>query len=188
MNRRILGLSLILTGVFLGMNSLSEGKPASSVHEFSVQTIDGKKVSLKDYSGKALLIVNTASRCGYTPQYKGLEALYRKYKGQGLVVLGFPSNDFGGQEPGTNAEIKTFCETKYQVSFPLFGKGPVSGGGIQPLFAYLTKDADPQSAGEVQWNFEKFVIDRKGRLVQRFRSATTPEDGKLAAAVEKALR
>ena len=158
-----------------------------SIYDFKVKNIDGKEVSLKDYSGKALLIVNTASKCGYTPQYKELEAMYEKYKAQGLVVLGFPSNDYGAQEPGTNTEIKTFCETKFKVSFPLFDKGPVSGDKIQPLFRYLTQDAKPDAKGEIRWNFEKFVIDRKGRLVERFNSKATPDSIPLTKAVETAL-
>ena len=169
----------------------TEGKMSTtaekSIYDFKVKNIDGKEVSLKDYSGKTLLIVNTASKCGYTPQYKELEALYGKYKDKGLVVLGFPSNDYGAQEPGTNADIKTFCETKFHVSFPLFDKGPVSGEKIQPLFRYLTQEAKPEAQGEIKWNFEKFVIDRKGRLVERFNSKATPDSAPVKLAVETAI-
>ncbi len=165
-----------------------ESATATSVHDFTVKNIDGKEVSLKEYAGKVLVIVNTASKCGFTPQYKGLEALQEKYKAQGLVVLGFPSNDFGGQEPGTNEEIKSFCDLNFHVTFPLFDKGPVSGKDIQPLFNYLTKTANPKFDGKVMWNFEKFIIDRNGKLVERFRSITGPESGRLVKAVEKALQ
>ncbi len=165
-----------------------ENTAAASIYDFTVKNIDGKEVSLKDYAGKVLVITNTASKCGFTPQYKGLEAIYEKYKGQGLVVLGFPSNDFGGQEPGTNAEIKSFCDLNFKVSFPLFDKGPVSGKDIQPLFEYLTKKANPEFSGKVMWNFEKFIIDRDGKLIERFRSITGPESGKLVKVVEKALQ
>lgn len=159
-----------------------------SVYDFKVKSIDGKEADLKQYAGKALLIVNTASQCGYTPQYKDLEALHRKYQGKGLIVLGFPSNDYGGQEPGTNAEIKSFCESKYNVTFPLFEKGPVSGEKIQPLFRYLTQAAKPESKGEIRWNFEKFVIDRSGRLTERFNSKAAPDSAPLVLAVERALK
>lgn len=158
-----------------------------SIYDFNVKAIDGKEVSMKDYAGKVLVIVNTASKCGFTGQYKDLEALYAKYKDKGLVVMGFPSNDFGGQEPGTNDEIKTFCETKFNVEFPLFQKGPVTGDEIQPLFKYLTETANPKFDGKIRWNFEKFIIDRNGQLIERYRSVTGPDSGRLVKVVEKAL-
>ena len=164
-----------------------ETKTAGSIYDFTVKDIDGKDVPLKNYSGKVLVIVNTASKCGFTPQYKGLEALHEKYKGQGFSVLGFPSNDFGGQEPGSNAEIKSFCDLNFHVSFPLFDKGPVSGDQIQPLFDYLTKSANAEFKGKVMWNFEKFVIDRNGHLIERYRSITGPDSNRLAKVVEKAI-
>ncbi len=129
-------------------------------------SIDGQSVEMKSFEGKVILVVNVASRCGFTSQYEGLEKLYNKYKDKGLVVLGFPSNDFGGQEPGTNSEIKSFCKTTYGVTFPMFAKGPVTGKDIQPVFKTLTA-----SGGGVLWNFEKFLIDRRGRLRERYRSS-----------------
>ena len=184
----ILLLILLACGANLKSEKKMEKTLEKSVYGFTVNNIDGKAVPLKEYSGKALLIVNTASRCGYTPQYEGLESLYKKYKPRGLEVLGFPSNDFGGQEPGSNAEIKTFCETRFKVSFSLFEKGPVSGEKIQPLFLYLTQTAKPEIQGGVRWNFEKFVIDRNGRLIGRFRSKDAPDSAALAAVLEQALQ
>ncbi len=165
-----------------------ESSAQKSVYDFTVKGIDGKEVLLKEYKGKVLVMVNTASRCGFTRQYTDLEMIYEKYKEQGLVVLGFPSNDFGGQEPGTNAEIKTFCETKFKVAFPLFEKGPVTGTDIQPLYKYLTQEANPDYSGKVRWNFEKFIIDRNGRVIERFRSITSPSSDKLTSVLEKALQ
>lgn len=158
---------------------------ADGLYGFKVKTLEGASKSLADYRGQTLLIVNTASRCGYTPQYDGLEKLYGKYKAKGFVVLGFPSNDFGGQEPGTNAEIKKFCQSNYKVDFPMFEKGPVKGDGKQPLFAFLTANAPDK--GEIKWNFEKFLIDPRGQIVARFDSKVTPDDPKLVSALEKSL-
>ncbi|NOT32689.1 MAG: glutathione peroxidase [Candidatus Eisenbacteria bacterium] len=143
-----------------------------SVHEFRVITIDGDEKSLADYRGKTLLIVNTASRCGFTPQYKSLEALYRRYKSQGFEVVAFPANDFMKQEPGTNAEIKEFCSLEFRTSFPLFSKISVKGKQIEPLYAYLTRDSG--FPGEISWNFTKFLVDPDGKVVARFDSATDP--------------
>ncbi len=171
----------------LNSENKMENATQASVYDFTVKNIDGKEVSLREYSGKVLLIVNTASRCGFTPQYKGLEELYQKYKSQGFAVLGFPSNDFGGQEPGTNAEIKSFCDLSFKVTFPLFEKGPVTGDAIQPLYKFLTETANPKFDGKVRWNFEKFVMDRQGRLIERYRSITTPQSGRLARVIEQAL-
>jgi glutathione peroxidase len=156
-----------------------------SVHSFSVNANDGRPVSLSEYSGKVLLIVNTASRCGFTPQYKGLEELYQRYKDQGLVVLAFPANNFMGQEPGTDQEIRNFCELNYKVTFPLFAKSSVKGADISPLFRYLTER--PALQGPVTWNFNKFLVDKTGQLVARFDSRMTPLAPELVAAVEKEL-
>lgn len=153
--------------------------------DLSTQDMDGKNVALSQFKGKVALVVNTASQCGFTPQYKDLEALYNKYKAQGFVVLGFPSNDFGSQEPGSNAEIKKFCEAKFKVSFPMFSKSKVLGEAKQPVYEYLTKNASP--AGEVSWNFEKFLIDRNGNIVGRYLSKVTPMSSELTQAVEKEL-
>lgn len=158
---------------------------ADGVHDFKVSTLEGKAKNLSDYKGQAMLIVNTASRCGYTPQYDALEKLYTKYKAKGFVVLGFPSNDFGGQEPGSNEEIRKFCQAKFKVDFPMFAKGPVKGDGKQALFAYLTANAPAK--GDIKWNFEKFLVDRRGQIVARFDSKVTPDDPKLVSALEKAL-
>ncbi len=162
---------------------------AGGALNFQVQDIDGKKVDLaKAHQGKVVLIVNTASQCGNTPQYQGLESLYGKYKARGFEVLAFPANEFGAQEPGSNAEIKTFCSTKYNVSFPLYGKTVVKGAGIDPLFAYLTgKKTDPKFAGDIGWNFTKFLVDRKGEVVARFEPGDKPESPKVTKAIEAAL-
>ena len=165
----------------------SASKP-SSVLAFQAKDIDGKTVDLAKYKGEVLLLVNTASQCGYTPQYEGLEAIYEKYKGQGFEVLAFPANEFGHQEPGTNAEIKSFCSTKFNVGFPLFSKIVVKGEGIHPLYQFLTsKETDPKFAGAIRWNFTKFLVNRKGEVIARFEPADAPESEKVTSRVEKAL-
>ncbi|ALS22408.1 MULTISPECIES: glutathione peroxidase [Paenibacillus] len=147
-----------------------------SVYDFSAKTIDGTEKSLADYKGKVLLIVNTASACGLTPHYKGLQALYDKYKDQGLVVLGFPCNQFGGQEPGTEEEIKSFCELKYQVTFPMFAKIDVKGENAHPLYTYLVNNVPADSrTGDIEWNFVKFLVNRDGEPVKQFSARTEPE-------------
>ena len=153
-----------------------------SLHDLSAKTIDGDEQSLAEYKGKVVLVVNTASQCGSTPQYAGLEGLWRHYRDRGLVVLGFPSNDFGGQEPGSEEEIKTFCTTKYHVSFPMFAKVKVLGEGQAPVFRFLSADY-----GEPKWNFYKYLVDRDGRVIKTFSNAVPPEDHALRAAVEAAL-
>ncbi len=149
----------------------------ATIHEFSTRTLDGKPLSLGDYAGKVLLIVNTASNCGFTPQYAGLEALQRKYAARGLVVLGFPCNQFGAQEPGSEAEIGAFCEKNYGVTFPVSEKVDVNGESAHPLFKYLTKAA-PGLLGTtaIKWNFTKFLVDRDGVVVERFAPTTKPEE------------
>lgn len=162
---------------------------ASNVHEFTLNSIDGKPAPLSAYQGKVVLIVNVASRCGFTPQYAGLEALYEKYKDRGFAILGFPANNFGSQEPGTNEEIKTFCSTKYNVTFPMYSKISVKGDDKAPLYQFLTdKDANPATGGEIQWNFTKFLVDKSGNVVARFEPKVTPDSPDVASAVEKALR
>ena len=156
-----------------------------NVHSFAMPLNDGHAVSLADYKGKALLIVNTASRCGFTSQYAGLEQLYQKYKDKGLVVLAFPANNFMGQEPGTDQEIRSFCEMKYNTTFPLFAKSSVKGPDMSGLFKYLTEGSDFK--GPVTWNFNKFLIDPAGQVVARFESRVKPLDPELVAAVENAL-
>ena len=158
----------------------------SKLYSVPVKDIDGKETSLKPYAGKAMLIVNVASKCGNTPQYKALEELYRKYKDQGLVVLGFPANDFGAQEPGTDAEIKQFCTLKYDVTFPMFDKIHVKGPEQHPLYAQLTGPGAP-FPGDVKWNFGKFLVGRDGHIVARFEPKTKPDAPEVVSAVEKAL-
>jgi glutathione peroxidase len=156
-----------------------------NISDITVKTIDGKEISLSDYKGKVLLIVNVASKCGYTKQYTGLQALYDKYKSRGFEILGFPCNDFGGQEPGTNEEIKDFCSLNYNVTFPLFDKIKVLGVEKSPLYAKLVK-AEPE--GDISWNFEKFIIDKNGNVVKRFKSKVKPEDTELTSAIDELLK
>lgn len=153
-----------------------------SLHALSAKALDGKNVSLADYKGKVLLIVNTASECGFTGQYAGLEALYSKYKDKGLVVLGFPSNDFR-QEPGSGEEIAKFCKVRYGVTFPLFEKGPVSGGSASPVFKFLSR-----KHGEPKWNFYKYLVGKNGQVLAQYSSRVSPDSGDLTSAIEAALR
>lgn len=181
----VAGWMLMTAGLF---GARGEDGMATNVYTIPVQTIEGKDTTLAEYKGKVLLIVNTASRCGFTGQYAGLEALYQSKRVAGLVVLGFPSNDFLGQEPGSNEEIKSFCSLKYNVTFPMFAKISVKGDDQHPLYRYLTgKETDPEFEGAITWNFNKFLIDRQGKIVGRFGSRTAPDDEKLTQAVEKAL-
>jgi glutathione peroxidase len=158
---------------------------APSFYALDVESIEGKKEGMSQYKGKAVLVVNTASECGFTNQYRDLEALYKKYQAKGFVILAFPSNDFGAQEPGNNAEIKKFCENKFKVSFPLFAKNPVTGPQKQPMYKFLTETATPKD--EVSWNFEKFLINRKGEVVARYKSAVSPSAPELDKAVAAVL-
>ena len=151
----------------------------------TMTAIDGSPVDLASFDGKVVLVVNVASRCGATPQYAGLQKLYDTYKDRGLVVLGFPANEFGAQEPGTDAEIATFCSSKYGVTFDMFSKIAVKGPGIAPLYKTLTESADPK--GDVGWNFEKFLIGRDGKIVGRYKSGVAPDDAKLKATIEAEL-
>jgi len=161
---------------------------AKSVHDFSQKTLDGKPRALKDYAGKVMLVVNVASECGLTPQYKGLEALHEKYAAKGLAVLGFPANEFGAQEPGTNEQIQQFCRTQYGVKFDMFSKVKVKGPGIEPLFDFLTNPAtNPKFAGEIKWNFNKFLVDKQGNVIARFEPKVEPTSPEVTAAIEAAL-
>jgi glutathione peroxidase len=175
--------------VALGLVMMMAGSAfaASNIYDFTLPSIDGKPMPLADFKGKVVLLVNVASRCGYTPQYSALEALYEKYKDKGFVIVGFPANNFAGQEPGTNEEIKTFCSRKYNVTFPLYSKVSVKGEDQTPLYQYLTKQIDPSVAGEIKWNFTKFLVDRDGHVVQRFEPAVTPDSKEVISAVEKQL-
>jgi len=175
-----------LIGAILTMaTSLVAG---SGLYSFTLNSIDGKPAPLADYKGKVVLIVNVASQCGYTPQYSALESVYEKYKGQGFVILGFPANNFGAQEPGTNEEIKTFCTRKYNVTFPMFSKISVKGADQAPLYTYLTKDTASGISGDIKWNFTKFLVDRNGNVVQRFEPAVTPDSQEVTSAIEKQLK
>lgn len=168
----------ILIGLLMGITVTSSWakEGAVNVYGFKVLTIDNKPASLFQYKGKVLLIVNVASKCGFTPQYKGLEKLYEKYKDNGFVILGFPCNQFFGQEPGTSTQIKTFCSTKYGVTFPLFSKIEVNGDHSHPLYQFLKQAApEPDGKTDIGWNFTKFLIDRQGRPVKRFVSKVKPE-------------
>jgi glutathione peroxidase len=191
---KFLAKSAIITTVVCALwgASTSASPPdealAKTVHDFKVSDIAAESVSLKKYAGKVLLLVNTASRCGYTPQYAGLQQLQDKYSNKNFTVLGFPSNDFGGQEPGSNGEIKKFCELNYRVNFPLFEKGPVSGRRANPLFRFLTNRANPTLTGEIEWNFEKFLISRDGKLVARFKSPVFPMSPEITSAIEAQLK
>ena len=162
--------------------------PAKSIYDFTLKSIDGQPVSLKSYHGKAVMIVNVASKCGFTPQYAGLESLYKKYKDQGFVIIGVPANNFAQQEPGTNEEIKKFCSNKYNVTFPMMAKVSVQGADETPLFAFLTNKAlNPTIGGDIKWNFTKFLFDRNGKPVERFEPAVTPDSPQVVSGVEKAL-
>jgi glutathione peroxidase len=189
-----------------GSEGSDRAKDADRFWDLSASSLEGREVDFAKFQGQVALVVNTASRCGHTHQYEGLQRIFKKYKSRGFVVLGFPSNDFAGQEPGTNAEIKSFCQLKYGVDFPMFAKAPVKGEAQQEVFRYLTardlpaekflnSARDPSSAQamttesrEVAWNFEKFLIDRDGQLIARARSRVQPEDPMLIAAIEAALK
>lgn len=175
--------------ILVALNILSAQAYSSSqtIYDFKVKKNDGSETSLSEYKGKVLLIVNVASQCGFTPQYKGLQELYDKYKSQGFVILGFPSNQFGGQEPGSDAEIKKFCELNFGVNFPLFSKGDVKGKTKRPLFKFLTEDGNEALTGEILWNFEKFLINKNGQLVDRYRSITKPNNSKLDKRIQELL-
>ena len=167
-----------------------ETKPGNklkdNINDIVVKDMNGKEIKLSDYNGKVLLIVNVASKCGFTPQYEGLEKIYKKYKDKGFEILGFPCNDFGHQEPGTNEEIQQFCSTKYNVTFKLFDKIKVLGNEKCPLYARLTDNSVTEKS-DIGWNFEKFLIDRHGKIIARFKSKVTPESKELTSAIEKEL-
>jgi glutathione peroxidase len=178
--------TLVLTGwTMMAIGSVSA---ASDIYNFTLPSIDGSPLPLASFKGKVILLFNVASKCGFTPQYTALETLYGKYKDPGFVILGFPANNFGAQEPGTNAEIKTFCSHNYNVTFPKYGKVSVTGADQTPLYQYLTKEADPTHAGDIRWNFTKFLVDGNGRVVERFESAVTPDSTDVVAAVKKLLK
>ncbi|MGB2957929.1 MAG: glutathione peroxidase [Bacteroidota bacterium] len=183
------GVFLLTTVLCAGLMAAPPGtEPQPNVLDFTVRTIDGDSVSLRTYEGDVLLIVNVASRCGFTSQYAGLETLQREYGGRGLKVLGFPANDFGGQEPGTDAEIKEFCTTIFGVSFDMFSKISVKGEKIHPLYEFLTsEETNPRFGGEIQWNFQKFLVDEGGNIVGRFAPTVDPLAEELVSALEQVL-
>ncbi len=175
----LLGLVLLMAGTTFA---------ASNIYDFTLPNIDGKAMPLSDFKGKVVLVVNVASKCGFTPQYTALEATYEKYKAQGFVIVGFPANNFGAQEPGTNEEIKTFCTRKYSVTFPMYSKVSVKGDDQTPLYQYLTKDTPAGINGDIKWNFTKFLVDRNGKVVERFESKITPDSPEVTSAIEKQLK
>lgn len=195
---KILAVVLVLAFAGIGLLAYSYGfifnpsptEPPKerSMYEFTMKNIDGSDVKLDAYKGKVAMIVNVASKCGLTPQYEGLEALYEKYKDKGFVVLGFPANNFMGQEPGTEKEIKEFCTLKYHVTFPMFSKISVKGTDQHPFYTFLTnKQSNPGFEGDITWNFEKFVADKNGKIIARFSPKTLPDDPKVVEAIESAL-
>ena len=180
---RKLGLLAVLFAAGVAMAT------TGSIYDFTLKSIDHQPVSLSSYKGKVLLLVNVASKCGFTPQYTALEKLYESYKDKGLVIVGIPANNFMSQEPGTDAEIKTFCTNKYNVSFPMMSKVSVKGEDQAPLYSFLTdKSTDPKFGGPIQWNFTKFLFDRNGNPVARFEPATKPDSPEVIAAIEAALK
>jgi glutathione peroxidase-family protein len=193
--RLFAGLALVpvaLVGIALAMGGRKRAPgpavTASSVYAFTANDIDGAPVPLERYRGQVLLIVNVASKCGFTPQYEGLQRLFATYQDSGLVILGFPANNFLSQEPGTDAQIKGFCSLSYGVTFPMFSKISVKGDDIHPLYAYLTGNpTTPELSGDISWNFNKFLVSRDGRVIARFGSRTKPDDAELVEAVQRAL-
>ena len=178
----ILMIALTAASLF----NISSSSDTANVSGFTVNDINLKEVKLSDYNGKVLLIVNVASKCGFTSQYEGLQNIYEMYKDQGFEVLGFPCNDFGGQEPGTNEEIKNFCSLNYEVTFPMFDKVHVKGEEKAPLFDLLTNNS-VTGKSPIKWNFEKFIIDKEGNIIDRFRSITKPDSKKITSLIEREL-
>jgi len=177
----------ILLGALILMSGTAFA--ASSVYDFTLDSLTGTPTPLANFKGQVMLVVNVASQCGYTYQYESLQALYEKYKDQGFVITGFPANNFGGQEPGTNAQIGAFCKAKFGVTFPMFSKISVKGWDKAPLYQFLTdKSANPKTGGEIQWNFTKFLVDRNGKIVARFESPVEPDSEDVTSAIEAALK
>jgi glutathione peroxidase len=178
-------IALIITLMSFMMFTNSER--TDNIYQYELNSIDGKNISLEEFSGDVLLVVNTASECGFTRQYSGLQKVYETYADQGLKVLGFPANNFGGQEPGSDEEIAAFCEVNFGVTFPMFSRISVKGDDQHPLFDYLTSLENPDFTGDISWNFEKFLIDRNGSLVRRFKSNVEPDDENLLSAIQELL-
>jgi glutathione peroxidase len=178
-------MKLLLCMLFCAATLVAAEK---TVHDFTLNSIDGQPAPLAAYKGKVVLLVNVASKCGFTPQYSALESTYEKYKERGFVIVGVPANNFGAQEPGSNQEIKTFCSSKYHVTFPMMAKVSVKGDDITPLYQFLTdKSSNPQSGGEIKWNFTKFLIGPDGRVITRFEPEITPDSPQVTSAIEEAL-
>jgi glutathione peroxidase len=176
---------LILT---LCIAAAASNAQAKNIYAFTMKSIDGDPVSLNSFKGKVVMVVNVASKCGFTPQYTALQSIYEKYKDRGFVIVGVPANNFAQQEPGTNEEIKTFCSRKYSVTFPMMSKVSVKGDDKTPLYQYLTDPGqDPKFSGDIKWNFTKFLVDRNGNIVARFEPATTPDAPEVQSAIDSAL-
>jgi len=176
---------LFLAFLLLGISAMAAEK---TIYDFTLSSIDGQPTPLSFFKGKVVLLVNVASRCGFTPQYTALEAVYEKYKDRGFVIVGIPANNFGGQEPGTNQEIKAFCSAKYHVTFPMMAKVSVKGSDMTPLYQFLTdKSLHPDTGGEIGWNFTKFLAGPDGKVIARFDSAVEPDSPQVTGAIEKAL-
>ncbi len=170
-------IMLLSISFFILFTACAQEKSTSEkFYQFNAKLIDGKTISMNDYKGKVILVVNTASKCGFTPQYEGLEKLYQKYKSKGFVILGFPCNQFGGQEPGNEEEISNFCSLKFNVTFPMFSKIEVNGDNADPIFKFLKTELPGTMGNDVKWNFTKFVLDKNGKPIKRFGSTTKPED------------
>jgi glutathione peroxidase len=178
----IIALTLFTSAVFA---QTSKEKQMPAFYSFTMKTLDGKEKPLSDYQGKVVLVVNTASFCGFTPQYKELEAIYKKYKDKGFVITGFPANNFGQQEPGSNKEIAAFCTKNYDVTFDMFSKISVKGSDMHPLYKYLTTDTNFK--GDIGWNFTKFLVDKSGNVVARYESKIKPDSKDVTAEIEKLL-
>ena len=199
LTHKLAPLALLVLSSLVSAHAATNAPILGSIYDYEIERINGPKAGAKEkiseYRGKVLLITNTASQCGFTPQYENLQKTFDKYKDRGFVVLGFPSNDFGAQEPGSNAEIKSFCERKFKVSFPMFSKGKVGGKDdrtgedlAQPLYRYLLKNTPASGpSGPVEWNFEKFLVGRDGKILARYRSSTTPDSEEVTKAIEAAL-
>lgn len=187
----VVGVALTAAAYSFGLilnPSPSDPPKERSMYEFTMKDIDGNDVKLEKYKGSVLMLVNVASKCGLTPQYTALQATYEKYKDKGFVVLGFPANNFMGQEPGSEKEIKEFCQLKYDVTFPMFSKISVKGSDQHPLYTFLThKDTNPGFEGDITWNFEKFLTDKNGKVVARFSPSTVPDDPGVVKAIEAEL-
>ncbi len=178
-------MKLLLCMLFCAAAVMAADK---TVYDFTLNSIDGQPAPLAAYKGKVVLLVNVASKCGYTPQYSALESAYEKYQDRGFVIVGIPANNFGAQEPGSNQEIKTFCSSKFHVTFPMMAKVSVKGNDITPLYQFLTdKSSNPQSGGEIKWNFTKFLIGPDGRVIARFEPEITPDSPQVTSAIAQAL-